>query len=619
MPKEDDKAPAPAEKAVAGPVAAGPAVAPAEAAVDLSSYAALRSLTQRQVEKYQTGKGMVKDADTIPHKDQLKTILKGPFGENWFAAKDALIKNKWPDGGKAAPTQAETMQELMWRLIGLRTVEFNNTLRKVRDADLVGEPRAAGKSANERLTWEYSGSETVTSDVDVNLKGPFTHKVVGLFNSRFKTDNAWALEPGTVYDVNVYGLDFMHGFDVVTPEGTKLGKDDKAKVGTIVPQKEGPLADEGLKAQDTDDQEIWALVHLRRYMTATEWGAYKTSQQEGPGGKTANMRHKLMIAEARFDAFDANIHAVVETMKDESTKAEAGLTDVAAAARAHQAVVGEHRAEDAIKMAAANRLYEDKLMGIGALREHLQALLERKKGGAVGLDKEIEMTMLSLRSRISESLVYANEAYTTDGGVNHVVVGMQIGAGQKKKREMDTIHVGLTDPEMLHSFHEQVGDVLKDFGHYEDNLGAAAFKGGKYIHRMIVASNRLGGAGATDYAALKTLGELAVSLKDGGGSSDAQEAKCRELCLTLGFRSVPALRAAVMRMGSQVPVLFRNANEPEVAAELPGAVPVDAPAPADPKAQAASRRELDNALNSAWRKVNAVIAKTRTPPPKKGD
>jgi hypothetical protein len=614
MDPEEPNVDAAAPKTEAPKAEAAPVV-DAAAPLNFMEAASLRRMTKPQVEKYT--KGVAKEAGDIPGRDELKLILLG-FGENWFTAKDALVKNSWPDGIAASAEQAPLMKELMWRLIGLRTLEFNKTLRAVRDIDLAADPAAAGKSADERLTWDYAGSDTVTSDVDVNLKGPFTHKVVGQFNKRFKEDNGWALESGTVFDVNVYALDFMHGFDFQKPDGGKIGDTEQVTDAQIVPKAEGELKDEKLVEQDNTDQEIWALVHVRRYMTEKEWEEYKKSQQDS----APDMASKLALAEARYETFHESIEQLADTMVDDATAAEAGLTDVAQAAKGHEAVVGEHRTEDAIKMAAANRLYEEKLVQIGALRDHLNTLMARKKAGEKGLDQEIEVTTLSLRSRLSESLMYANEAYTTDGGVNHVVVGMQIGGKKKAKHGIENLEVKLSDDQMLHSFHEQVGDVLKDLGHYKDDIGTASYKSGKYINRMVIAATELEATAATDYENLKSLGDLAVSLKgDASASSDLQESQCATRCAAKGWMTVGDLRAAVIRMGSEVPVLVRKAKEPEAEVELPSAEPAapqaDA-APPDASAKVASRSKLDAALASAARAVNAVIVRSRGPAKKDG-
>ncbi|MCX8495109.1 MAG: hypothetical protein ORN51_02885, partial [Akkermansiaceae bacterium] len=65
-------------------------------------------------------------------------------------------------------------------------------------------------SGYQRLTeWAAAGSTTLTSDIDVNLKGTDTEAAAKKFNELFKADG-WLYECGVVYDVNVYAIDFMY-------------------------------------------------------------------------------------------------------------------------------------------------------------------------------------------------------------------------------------------------------------------------------------------------------------------------------------------------------------------------------------------------------------------------
>ena len=110
-------------------------------------------------------------------------------------------------------------------------------------------------------------------------------------------------------------------------------------------------------------------------------------------------------------------------------------------------------------MAASNRLYEEKLGQMGALRTKVQTQIalrqscidSGKREDAEALDSAIDGNLAILRDLISEGSMFANEAYLTDGGINHVVVGLQ-----------SKIEISQTRYESMDAFNENVADSLKE-------------------------------------------------------------------------------------------------------------------------------------------------------------
>jgi hypothetical protein len=547
----------------------------------------VKSMSAADVEGFATD--ATQETISIPNHGQLRAILEGPFQGNWFLMKDCLIHNSWPDGTPATAEQQVVMKKLMKAMLSLRTVEFNNLLRKIRDVDLALDPEGEKLSPKARLDWGYAGSDALTSDVDVNLKGPLTHKVVALFNKQWKSFLGYQAEAGITFDVNVYGLDFMHS--------AKVEKDpNDPKHATIVPGKElgVELQDEENQKRDAEDQEISSLLHVRRYMPSdAAWEEYKEGLLSAKGAEDAGMRDKLTIVDARYRKYKAELDAKVNELMPQALRAEQDMELVGEAAKAHERAMG------AVQMEAANRIYEQKLETVALLRKRLATLVEMKKGGDQDVDELIELTFLSLREALSESLMFANEAYTTDGAINHVVVGMQIGGKKKKDLNLDTLDVELTQDEFLHSFNEQVGDCLKECLHHSNDLGGAAYKAGKYIARMLIAAQNLGITTSADYEALKALSDLAVSLKgDPNKSSEEMEEKCATKARALGFATVAGLREAIVRMGIDVPVQLRGGKQ-----DAPPPAPVEEAPQVQP--QVAQTRQtllttLGNALKRGW-------------------
>ena len=141
-----------------------------------------------------------------------------------------------------------------------------------------------------------------------------------------------------------------------------------------------------------------------------------------------------------------------------------------------------------VKMAASNRIYEEKLGQMGALRTKVQTQIalrqswidSGKREDAEALDAAIDGNLAILRDLISECSMFANEAYLTDGGINHVVVGLQ-----------SKVEITQTKTESMDAFNENVADSLKEIARHAGSVGEAAYKAGKYLWRMADAAKNL--------------------------------------------------------------------------------------------------------------------------------
>lgn len=461
-------------------------------------------------------------AQVNPLSDAPRNILKHTLHESWHHAKHHLLRPA-ASADAAAQDNAVARKMLMAKLWEFRQWHHGVILQRTQNHADIGA---------EGLTeWKAAGSTTLTSDIDVNLKGARTEQAVGVFNKLFVADG-WKHEAGVVYDVNVYAVDFMHKD---TFKGLSAEMDDRGREHIEARTKDDPRqrvsAKEGARAgsdgggvskssemlaermvqADATLQHVWGLVKMRLYMTAREWFEYTTTAKVAPA--------TLAAVDLRYDAYMTELQLQMTQEKQLSGQVESlhrtgfGILDQVA-----ERTAGAHGSGENIKMAASNRIYEKKLLEMAGLRTQVQQQISARqkllssgnKVDASDLDAAIDGNLAMLRDLISECAMFSNEAYVTDGAVNHAVVGLQskIGISQTRTESMD-------------AFNENVADSLKEIARHGATIGEAAYKAGKYLWRMADAARNLGDADAT-IGDLYTLGyTLANEIK--GGSKPQSE------------------------------------------------------------------------------------------------
>jgi hypothetical protein len=356
----------------------------------------------------------------------------------------------------------------------------------------------------------------------VNLKGAATELAVPAFNIAFKQPRMgfkFNNEPGVTYDVNVYALDFMHGAGMEVGAGTDKHLEVGREFGAAVmgPKKDSPdqevkgrsgLADPAKAAQDSVGQEVAAQVKMRRYMTAAEWEKYKTDLIAAAAANSTEAARKMSDSLARAEAgflrymstmlaemkrgygpLDEGAERALEDGVSEDKSGVEQLNEGAegvAHARGATGTAAHAGAEQAV-MGASNRIYERMLTEVAQLRSRCK-LLQAQLDGAQVSDRrpddvraDLDAQYTILREKLSEAALYANEAYVTDGAVNHTVVGLQIGRPVQQQRN-----------ELLHAVIENHADVRKEISRHSSWLGEAAYKSGKYAWRLAEAARQLG-------------------------------------------------------------------------------------------------------------------------------
>ncbi|MCA9661469.1 MAG: hypothetical protein KC486_24225, partial [Myxococcales bacterium] len=413
-----------------------------------------------------------------PRTETPRNILRGPLASSWSFAKHEL----------AGPHSSRADKTIMKRLWEFREHDHERVLQRTK--------REVNRQyGNERgLTgWSAAGSTSLTSDIDVNLKGEATELAVAEFNRQFTQVDGWPYEAGVVYDVNVYALDFMHAPRGVAPPGPGPGPRLVGEEGKREGRPEGGVHDAAIRAVDISNQEEWSLLKIRLYMTEAQWRSYKRSVDpaDARNGTWANV-------EAKYDLYRQTLVDEMKALTGSRLPLapRAGQTGIESIHSAASRLVGgggaRHDREAQIEnlmIGASNRVYERKLQDIARLRRRLQGQIAwyeyALRGGhgrvARRLEREVDQLVADLRDALSEAALYSNEAYLTSGAVNHTVVGLQIGAG-----------ISQTKASALQAVNENLGDSLKEMSRHGGSLGEAAFKAGKYMWRLADAAIDMG-------------------------------------------------------------------------------------------------------------------------------
>ena len=459
----------------------------------------LRALTVGQIEA-------IDPASQVP-----RNILLFAFDGDWDLAKRVLILDEWPaHARRTALADKKAPRALMQQLIAFRQVDHERHLLAVREDMQLSE---------QELWWHASGSTSLTSDIDVNLEGSGTEDFVEFFNRRFTVQAGYGLESGLVYDVNVYAEDFLFGAETVTlPNGETVR----------VARDEYPITDPTVRSGDADAQEQWALVHLRRFMTADEWTAFKAVLPASPTIDGAELRY------ARFrDDMVREILGDDAATLDPTRSPMSAFRDLALARAANDVWA------DNLLLAASNRLYERKLDVVAALRAELDA-------APVPPGDERSGKVATLRDALSEATLFSNEAYTTDGAVNHAVLGLQMREPIRQTRAAS-----------MHAFIENVGDALKALERHGDNFGEALLESSKYLWRAgdAVHNARWDALDMPDAETWRIVGhDIAQRIRKDGTLTRAEQRRQAVAAFSAaypGIRSVAELRSLVLRVAPE--------------------------------------------------------------------
>lgn len=492
-----------------------------------------------------------------PKSDLVRNILKTPLKQSWHLAKEEL-----------ALSNLEVRRALMQKLLEFRQWHHQFIL------ELTRQEINERYGNNALLPSKGGGSDTLTSDIDVNLKGTHTEEAVKVFNRLFKEDG-WKYESGVVYDVNVYAVDFMHQFGgEIVREAVGLPEQSvTVKEGARGIFSQGGFADRNSEVAKADrqEQEEWALVKLRLYMTVQQWDNYCKQSKLSPktvkgveskysdylktiGNRMYKINHLKGASIKQKHLNESGINAINDTA-DIVTKVKSTIDRRDGD---NHEELQDVRSEE-LKMRASNRLYENKLGEVGNLRQ------QSEYNNLLGLanlpffeeesNTELEKKIKVIRSRVSEAALYANEAYVTDAAVYHAVVGLQ---GGKQIQQ--------TKAELMNVVTENLADALKEIARHGSSLGEAAYKAGKYYMRMTDAAKNMELGGVPGVQPLYNAGyEISVRYKNESRLTEEEKQQKSSEYITnrLHINSVDALKNMIIEVATEIRKKFTLQGEEE--------------------------------------------------------
>lgn len=476
--------------------------------------------------------------------NQLMDILKRTFNSNWFKMKACLTADLWP-GIDTKPDHSAGIG-LMTAMVNMRGRVWDAFVKETRPgivahvesfmqrhAEVAGAVNNNSENLNDNFKLkDAAGSDSVTSDIDLSADGQNTEIGLAMLNRAFNAKHG--VEPGAMFDINVYASDWM--FDIQVSDPSKVDgmlKQDISSKSEAVVSTGKELSAKKQKEKD-EKLEVWSMVKIRRNMTPAEWTGYKTEMLTSIGSETA-AEDKRMKMTMQFGEVDKEHLEWESTVIAETARLETSLTEEQRQAEASNPFAHEGKdeyAHEARQMEASNKQYERIMENVKVMRLRVQLL----KNSTKTEDREtVEQLLVDIASNVAKGLTYANEVYATEGAVRHTVVGIQI--ANKKKAALDDkaktdasitgtrVDAVLDNKELyVQAVNENVGDTLHSLNHNEHDPQYAVYRAGKYIDRLCQAIVSLTGqdfaVGISDYADLKEIGDKSVLEKGGLAGRD---------------------------------------------------------------------------------------------------
>ena len=518
----------------------------------------------------------------IKQDDILLDILLGPLEANWFKAKACLTMDLWPSNipKNQHPPHAVGIK-IMQALVDMRTrkwkeftdkikPEFTERMKMYGDQELRADVGESQKEKGKNLLdiFDSVGAQAVTSDVDLASGGSNSELGVQFVNSKFRLEfvkgKVLPYDPGTVFDINLYASDWIHG------EAGFL--DSESGVRTIKPKAEVENMSAEAEKERTKKMEIWSLVKIRRNMSPEEWVSYEemTLGSITDRGTRDEMNQKLIEADFEYQTFKLRVETKQKEMEKKLKSQEEAFFNGRESAFGHD---NEEYQKDAHFTRAANAIYEETLAEVKILRLQINKL-KAEKNGAVRNDKAISNLGIQLGNKIAEALTYANEVYATEGAVQHTV--LKQGANKKlaklKQNEQNQHLTGVDynlKPELyLQSVNENVGDSLHSINHFQKVPHYAVYRAGKYLSRLCDAAEQLltspGAKKAPFYEDLELIGQNAVrvkAIKEGDIEGDPEYVKQDIFFKDYNESNLSTVRQEIINFGAAIPQLFNKKKQ----------------------------------------------------------
>jgi hypothetical protein len=484
------------------------------------------------------------------------------------------VKEKYRAEAKTDPEKAKKFMAEMWWFRRMKVDAVMTKLQK--DYDFI---------------WGSVGSDNPESDYDLTVrthprrpddKVKWDYQIVELANKELSKDYG-GVPPGILFDTNLYAE------AAVTPQ--ELTEEEKSDP-TI----------KAMAAMKEQGQDVGALMKLRRFMEWDEYEDYKTGMLKAitdPADRALVLQQFEEADALFFIARTEQLRTAAEQNPDKDAGkrelAEINALPTTPEGQKKLAELAENLEHDSARsMAANNAIYVDKLTEVRKLEQQYNEETDPKAKVAL---------LARLKSYQADATFFAAEAYHSEGPLQHVVK-----AGQSSKLEIEGDGItyepdakaaaieakkqeklrALSPNQMLQSFNENLGDLLKDLRHYasEPFPGLGFYRSSKYIERLCdafsVIAPKLPGDAQTAFLSLKIdvkapadvqravaglvdiRGEKKGFVEGDDGPADAEQEKQAYAIeeMTKIFPKVvtlPDLAKVISTFGQQVNALVRSA------------------------------------------------------------
>ncbi len=399
---------------------------------------------------------------------------------NYPGNPEKAVKDEGSNWNKVKAKYANPVGEtVMRKILRFRRAFVDSLLKQV----IAGFPGVKAESF---------GSEDLASDYDVSLGGPAEHGAVTEFNKLFR--KKWGKEAGTVFDSNIY------------TKGSYMPDVKKEEDGSKTKTEKTPITTEEGKQLDYKHQDVASLTKTRKYMSQDQWNAYVAKILAGivdlPTKAEAKKRFKA--ADQNFKDWQDQLHQKIVSLN--MTDAQAQALFAQGKAKVADKVKALLAANPDAELQASNRLYEAKLLKAATKAKQRADFARTLVAGTESQTDLLKLDTLTAESKKlqGEALLYANEAYYSEGAVRDVVGNQQARHG-----------IDIAAQQAMQSFNEQLGDALKDIAHYGSNFGKCAYRSSKYVDRLVLAARQVSKklSGVPVPPVTKRLGPMAVKLK----------------------------------------------------------------------------------------------------------
>lgn len=439
---------------------------------------------------------------------------------SWFDFKD-LRKSGEEVDVPGTKKQKKITDDVMWKLYQFRRHYVDALIAKLHD-----------RYKESGLLFKSGGSEDIESDLDITVASPGNGddvKAMKDFNEAVKAD--FHRPPGRVFDTNLYARDYRAITDNLSKERPANPKED-----ADIAEPEGEMARiSGI------DQDVATLMKQRRFLDDQTY----TAMWEGLRDSIVDPVEKKHIQQRFEEAEDAYLLTAMEKALAIADKVKAALAKAPKAKREafekEWSIFEDARKSDSFPvvlrqlpklldlmeeefpdevMEVTDAQYADRMvilradqMKIADLEKQLKEHTGSDAAACEGLHKGkthaewLKATsdgVNSLKANVKKAqftnIVFANEAYVSQGAITHIVAGSQASTPEKKKEVLEKIKPA----ELLQSTNEQMADFFKDMKHMEHAekaaktptekrraSGEAFVHASKYLSRMLDAAAML--------------------------------------------------------------------------------------------------------------------------------